>query len=148
MMKEKKLIIILSVIALIIIGLVLIGINAKVPQNGNKVTDTQNANFVEGTFNNIKLPNDLELNFESVEEIEGDYYLTMIANNNTDDAIDLSNYRISFQDNNSNEIEWIRGTAVGVVEAQGKVRFTIQISGNKDIKNVSKIIYREYDFPS
>ncbi len=147
-MKEKKLIIILSVITLIIIGVVLIGINAKVPQTENKVTDTQNANFTNGTVNNIKLPNNLELNFESIEEIEGDYYLTMIAKNNTDSDIDLSNYRISFQDKYSNEIEWFRGTAVGLVIARKEVVLTIQISGKKDVKNISKIVYLEYNFKS
>lgn len=146
MKKNKKIVITLSIIVLIFIVILLIIGNVK-PSNEN-VTNTQKADFIEGSADSIKLSNKLELNFENIEKIEDHYYFTMVAKNNTNSSIDLSNYRISFQDNNSNEVDWYRGTVVGIVNSHEEVIFTIEISGNKDVKNISKIVYEEFSFES
>lgn len=144
MKENKKIITILIVIAFIIVAsILLIGIS-KNSTNNNLDDNEQGINLEEGYANNIELSNRLELIFQNIEQIDESYVLTMLAKNNTDGIIDLTNYRISFQDSDSNELEWFRGTAIGIVNPNEEVLFTIEI--NKNIKNIFKIVYSEFDY--
>lgn len=144
MKENKKIITILIVIAFIIVVSILLIVISKNSTNNNLDDNEQGINLEEGYANNIELSNRLELIFQNIKQIDESYVLTMLAKNNTDGIIDLTNYRISFQDSDSNELEWFRGTAIGIVNPNEEVLFTIEI--NKNIKNISKIVYSEFDY--
>lgn len=132
---KKRILIISTLLALILIVIILVLVlnkDAK-PQN------TQTTDFENNSISETKIDNGLIITNSNSRCYEQVCSISMIAKNDTPNNIDMTNYRISFIDNNGEEVYWFNGTAIGVVEANTESLFVLEVP--KSVSEINKIIY-------
>ena len=134
-MKDKILIILGLLIAIAIVIII-----ALVPnKESEKLQNTQELDLNSNSLSNTTIDNGLLLENSKVECGEKICIINMIAKNNTDNSIDMTNYRISFLDSNGEEIYWYSGSSIGNVIANSETQFSLEIP--KDLKTIKEIVY-------
>ena len=68
----------------------------------------------------------------------------MVAKNNTNEDIDMSDYRISFKNESDEEIYWYSGNSIGIVPAHTDFTFVLEIPNT--LTNIVKIVYTKNVF--
>ena len=135
---KNKILIIFSILVILIILLIFALLNNVKKENG------QTINFNENSLSDLTTDNGLLLTNSKLECGDTICTITMTAKNNTSDNIDMTNYRISFLNNNGEEIYWYSGNAIGVVEANSEVVFSLELPN--DLKTIDKITYTKNAF--
>lgn len=141
-MKKRIVIVLSSVLVLILIVIALLVFNKKAP---NKNQNIQNINFTEQSISETTIDNGLLIVTPKIESNDQAYIISMIAKNQTEQDINMDNYRISFLDFNNNEVYWFRGAAIGMVKANSEVEFTLEVDKNS-VHDVKKISYSKFSF--
>ena len=75
--------------------------------------------------------------------MNGYYHIEMTAINDTETDIDMSDFRISFR-RQDKEIDWFRGTDIGVVRTGEKKEFII--NSTEDLSGIQEIYYEKFNF--
>ena len=138
----KKRIILIPIILVLIIGIIVILILSN--KDINEPISIQEFNLNDKTITDVKIDNGLELINSKIECNEESCNIVMSAKNNTDEAIDMSEYRISFRNENNEEIYWYSGDSIGIVEAHSNSIFSLGIP--KTLTNIVKIVYTKNIF--
>lgn len=136
-MKDRILIILGALIAIIVIIIIAFAVNNDTREQEN----TQQLDLNNNSLSDITIDNGLLLEKSKVECNNDICIITITATNKTTSNIDMSGYRISFLDPDNEEIYWYSGQSIGNVPSNAQVNFSLEIPEN--LKNVKKIVYNK-----
>lgn len=141
-MKKRIILIPIILILILIVGAITLIILSN--KDINEPINIQNFNLNDKAITDAKIENGIELINSKIECIEDSCSVTMSARNNTDKAIDMSEYRISFRDENDEEIYWYSGDSIGIVSAKTESTFSLGIPNT--LTDIVKIVYTKNIF--
>jgi len=145
MKKTKNIIIsLISLFLLIVIALAVGFIIRKESSVQQDINFVQQVNIDQNKIVDTVGTKGLELTNGKIEKVDDFYNITIVATNNTEQSIDMSNYRISFQNSHKEEIDWFRGTAIGIVKAGTSIEFSM--NSYQDLSDLHSLHYEIFEF--
>ena len=138
MKKTKNIIISLISLFLLIVIALAVGFIIR------KESSVQQVNIDQNKIVDTVGTKGLELTNGKIEKVDDFYNITIVATNNTEQSIDMSNYRISFQNSHKEEIDWFRGTAIGIVKAGTSIEFSM--NSYQDLSDLHSLHYEIFEF--
>jgi len=141
MTKGKKLFLI--IIGVIIVFLIILTIFIVLKKDESINVYKQKVSMEDNVSEKINVAG-IDIKFNRIEFTNGVYHIEIIAKNNTDKVVDLSNYRMSFRNKSEDELDWFRGSMIGELEPDEEV--SSYVDSFEDLSSLDHITYFIFDF--